>query len=348
MYNRQKDRKSWENISIHAAIKCGKYVGAGNDNDNDNETALSRQNGRKGCGIHAVCRRVQTMKKAYSKYFLALLFFSSNGVVASFIGLSSYEIVFFRSLLGSLMLISIFFFTGHKLTIFQQKKDLIFIALSGVAMAADWLFLFEAYAHIGVSLGMVMNYSGPAIMVAFSPLIFKERVTWQKLTALIVALIGVALISGQAALGGLSTWGLLCGILSALSYAAMVIFNKLSKQITGLENSMLQLFFTFLTVAIFVGCKQGFYIGITPNDWLPILWIGLLNTGASCYLYFSAIGTLPVQTVAICGYLEPVSAVLLAVVFLHETMNPLQMLGSALIIYGALLGEGVFQKKKAL
>lgn len=286
---------------------------------------------------------------AYFKYILALLLFGSNGTVASYINLDSYEIVFLRSLLGNFMLMGIFILAKYKLTIFKHKKDVLFIVLSGVAMAADWLFLFEAYAQIGVSLGMLINYCGPVIVVALSPLIFKEQVTLVKILALISSLIGVFLISGQAAAHGISLWGLLCAGLSALSYSAMVIFNKMAKKITGMENAMLQLLATLITVAVFVAFKQGLSIEIiteiNSDEWLPILWLGLLNTGISCYLYFSSISRLPVQTVAICGYLEPLSAVLLAVIFLNETMLPLQILGAILIICGALLGEGFLQKK---
>lgn len=194
------------------------------------------------------------------------MLFGSNGIVASYICLNSYEIVLLRSLLGSAMLIAIFFLTRHKLTALQNKKDLLCIALSGVAMAADWLFLLEAYAQIGVSLGMLINYCGPAIVVALSPVLFKERVTWQKCVALVAALIGAFLISGQAAVEGISIWGLVCAGLSALSYTAMVICNKMSKQVVGMESATLQLFFAFVTVAVFVGCKQGFYMEIASGD----------------------------------------------------------------------------------
>lgn len=62
--------------------------------------------------------------------------------------------------------------------------------------------------------------------------------------------------------------------------------------------------------------------------------LGLINTGVGCYCYFSLIGSLPAQSVAICGYLEPLFAVLLSVLILHETMRPLQILGAVLIIGG--------------
>lgn len=284
--------------------------------------------------------------KNYIKYLLALILFGSNGTIANYIGLSSYEIVFLRSLLGSILLVGIFFGTRQKITLFRYKKDVFYIALSGIAMAADWLLLFEAYKQIGVSLGMIINYCGPAIVIAFSALLFKERVTLGKLTALITAIMGVFLISGQAAFGGIKITGLICAFLSAFSYSAMVIFNKMSTQIKGLENATLQLFFAFITIAVFVGCKQGFYIDVSVTDWIPVLWIGLVNTGVCCYLYFSSISCLPVQTVALCGYLEPLSAVLLSVVFLHETMMSLQIVGAVLIIGGAIIGEFLVRKNR--
>ena len=161
-----------------------------------------------------------------------------------------------------------------------------------------------------------------------------------------MALLGVFLISGQAALTGMNTWGLFCAGASALAYSAMVIFNKLAKEITGVENATIQLFFATVVIALFVGCKQGFHMEIDSNDWFPVLWIGLLNTGGGCYFYFSSIGKLPGQTVSICGYLEPLSAVLFAAIFLREAMLPLQAAGASLIVGGALLGE--YRRKEVL
>ena len=291
--------------------------------------------------IHSAGRAGKNIKTAYIKYIAGLLLFGSNGVVAGFISLSSYEIVLLRSFFGSLMLLGIFFITRQKFTAHRHKKDLIFIILSGIAMAADWLFLFEAYARIGVSLGMLINYSGPAIVMVLSPLIFKERLTWRKVIALFAALAGVFLIGGGALSGGINLPGLIFAVLSAFSYAAMVICNKKSEHVTGTENSLLQLLATLVVVAVYMGIRQGFAISISSDEWLPVLWLGLINTGIGCYLYFSSIGSLPVQTVSVCGYLEPLSAVVMAALVLHETMVPVQYAGAVLIIGGALFGEGV-------
>lgn len=154
------------------------------------------------------------------------------------------------------------------------------------------------------------------------------------------------ILSGQAAAAGINMWGLLCAGLSAAAYAVMVLSNKLSKEITGTENAAIQLFCTAVVVTVFVGCRQGFSIKIASDEWFPILQLGLINTGIGCYFYFSAIGSLPAQSAALCGYLEPLSAVLLSALILHETMTPLQILGAFLIIGGAVFGECYTGKKQ--
>ena len=279
------------------------------------------------------------MKASYLKYIFALLLFGSNGIVASLIHLSSYEIVLLRTLIGSLLLIAIFFITREKLTFYKYKTQSIFLAVSGIAMGTSWIFLYEAYDEIGVSLASLAYYCGPVIVMILSPFLFGEKLTRIKVCSFLVVLVGIFLVNGTAFENGVSVWGLACGLLSAICYSLMVMFNKKANDITGLENSMLQLFVAFLTVAIFVGIKQGYRMEIDTQSIIPILVLGLLNTGIGCYFYFSSIGKLPVQTVAICGYLEPLSAVLFSVIFLKETMLPIQIIGAVLIIGGAMLGE---------
>ena len=279
------------------------------------------------------------MKASYLKYIFALLLFGSNGIVASLIHLSSYEIVLLRTLIGSLLLIAIFFMAREKLTFYKYKTQSVFLAISGIAMGTSWIFLYEAYDEIGVSLASLAYYCGPVIVMILSPFLFGEKLTRIKVCSFLVVLVGIFLVNGTAFENGVSVWGLACGLLSAICYSLMVMFNKKANDITGLENSMLQLFMAFITVAIFVGIKQGYHMEIDIQSIIPILVLGLLNTGIGCYFYFSSIGKLPVQTVAICGYLEPLSAVVFSVIFLKETMLPIQIIGAVLIIGGAMLGE---------
>ena len=236
------------------------------------------------------------MKRDYLKYIAALLLFGSNGIVASAIALSSVEIVFWRTLIGSLLLLLIFLVGKNRFTFYKKKKELL------------------------------------------SPFLFHEKLTKGRIFGFLMVLCGIVLVNGQFLGEQGNTWGIFCGMMSAVMYALMVIFNKKAEHITGLENSMLQLIFSFLTVACFSGIRQDVALP-AQSDIAPILILGIVNTGIGCYFYFSSIGRLPVQTVAVCGYLEPLSAVIFAVVFLRETMRVGQLFGAALILGGALYCE---------
>ncbi len=278
------------------------------------------------------------MNIALAKHLFSLLLFGSNGIVASRIALTSYEIVFLRCLLGSLLLGAIVLAARKPLGILREKRSALLIAASGMAMGASWMFLYEAFTQIGVSFATLTYYCGPVILVALSPILFGESLTRLKLLALGMVAAGAVLLNGPLAGGG-SLWGLFCGFMAALCYVAMVALNKKAKGVSGMENTLLQLVAALGTVSAFLLWKQGLSLDVAAGDWPFILVLGLVNTGYACWLYFSSIGRLPVQTVAVCGYVEPLSAVLFSVLLLGETMSLWQTLGAALIFAGAVLSQ---------
>lgn len=227
-----------------------------------------------------------------------------------YISLSSYEIVFTRTLIGSVFLALIFIVTRQKACYLKEKAHFLYLMISGVAMGTSWLFLYEAYRQIGVSVATLAYYCGPVFVMVLSPILFKEKLTWTKVCGFLAVLTGMFLVNMQVLSEGKNAFGVLYGIMSAVLYACMVIFNKKAKSITGFENSMWQLITSFLTVTVFLGIKQGFALHIDAGSVIPILILGVVNTGIGCYFYFPSIGNLPVHTVAICGYLEPLFAVI--------------------------------------
>lgn len=288
------------------------------------------------------------MKNAYAKYIASLLIFGTNGIVASYIVLKSYEIVFLRTSIGSFFLILLFALSKQKVQGWKHKGHLLYLAVSGIAMGSSWIFLFEAYIKIGVSIATLAYYCGPVIVMVLSPVIFGEKMTGCKLLGFLAVIMGMLCLSGQALSEGKASWGLIYGLLSAVMYAVMVVFNKKAVSIRGLENSTVQLVASFLTVAVFMGLKQGFSISLTQENLIPVLILGVINTGLGCYLYFSSIGGLPVQTVSIFGYLEPLSALIFSSLILGERLDPVQWAGAALILGGAAFGEFFRPEKVAL
>lgn len=115
-------------------------------------------------------------------YLIALIICGSNGIVASLINLPSYQIVFFRMLLGTLFLLTVKFVQKEAFTIQKYPKDFQALIGSGIALGLQWTFLFEAYQLVGVGIATLEYYCGPVIVMALTPFLFGEKFTTKKIT----------------------------------------------------------------------------------------------------------------------------------------------------------------------
>ncbi|MEG1317155.1 MAG: DMT family transporter, partial [Oscillospiraceae bacterium] len=79
-----------------------------------------------------------------------------------------------------------------------------------------------------------------------------------------------------------------------------------------------------------------------------MLILGALHTGIAYCLYFSSLGRLSGQKVALFSYVDPLVAVLVSILFLQETVTPWQLVGGAMILGFTLLNEFGSQKESGL
>lgn len=275
---------------------------------------------------------------AFLRHIFSLLIFGSNGVLASFINLPSYGIVFYRTTLALLLLIPIFLLSKQRLTFMQYKKDVLFIILSGICQAVEWFFMYESFRHIDIGIATLITYLGPVLVIAFSPFVFKEKLTLRKILAITVVLIGVFFLNRGIPSGDNIKFGLLCAGITPFCYAGMVIFNKKSRNIVGFENVILQMTCCCLTVVIFTLITSHGKIPLPDakiSQWALVLCLGFINTGLSCFLYFSTLDKLPAQIIAVAGYLEPLFAIIIGAFVLEQMPSFLQITGCFLIISGA-------------
>ncbi len=277
-------------------------------------------------------------KAAYLKYIASLLLFGLNGFMAGHIDLSSTQIVVLRCLLGGLFLLGIFLLTRQYFTCLRAPRRLVLVAVSGVAMGLSWLCLFRAYQLVGVSVATLLYACGPVMVMLLSPVFFRERLTLPKLAGIAIVFAGVVLLNGVDG-STLNAEGFLYSLGSAVMYAVMVIANK-KAALPGLENTVLQLLFAFFTTSVVCSVQRcTFFIDVPTESWMWVLLLGIVSTGFGCWMYFSSIGALPVQTVSVCGYLEPLSALFFSALLLNEVLTPSRRVGTVLILGGAALAE---------
>ena len=274
-------------------------------------------------------------------YLVALLICGSNGIVASYINLPSYQIVFFRMLLGALFLGVLLLITHSKPSCLDHVSQIKYLIFSGLALGLQWSLLFEAYRQVGVGVATLEYYCGPIIVMALSPILFHERLTWQKISGLVVVMIGMGLIVGYGVGEKLSLAGLSFGAIAAVLYAAMIISNRYAPDIKGIESTTVQLGIGALFVGLLTLVLHG--IELPPDgssvNWGALVLLGLFNTGVGGGLYFPQLTKIPVQRVAVFGYLEPLSAVIFSAILLGEQLGPLKIAGACCIIGGAIFAE---------
>lgn len=273
----------------------------------------------------------------YGIYILAMLIFGTNGYLVAHLSLQGSQIVLVRTLVGGLLLTAIVLLRGgfDREAVRAEWRDLLF---GGVALGLNWVALFTAYRLLNVSLATLIYYAGPMLVLLFSPLLFRESLTPQKIAAVAIVAAGLFCITGSITSAGMSLTGLLAAVLSALFYASLIIFNKRIVKTGGMQTAALELDVAFVVVLIYVLLTAGIPRPLKAD--IPyLLVLGLVNTGIAYMLYFTGLQKLPGQSVALISYVDPVSALVFSALLLHETMTPLQMLGAVLIIGGALLGE---------
>ena len=278
-------------------------------------------------------------------FFIAsMVIFGTNGLIVANISLGSAEIVLMRTFLGSLFLLAIVL-VKRSFSFADLKADLVPATMGGAALGLNWVLLFSAYRSAGVGLSTLTYYCGPIIVLALSPVLFREKLTWNKLLAIAAVAVGMFCITGDIEPGSDVQTGILFGGGAALLYASLIVANKRVKRLSGLNCAMYELIVAFFVVLIYL-LASNVKLPVIPaaEDIVWVLAIGLVNTGLAYYLYFSSLQKLPGQTVALVCYIDPLTALLVSGAFLGEKLLGVQIAGAVLILGGACLGELKFKK----
>lgn len=277
-------------------------------------------------------------------FIASMVIFGTNGLIVANISLGSAEIVLMRTFLGSLFLLAVVL-VRRSFSFADLKADLVPATIGGAALGLNWVLLFSAYRSAGVGLSTLTYYCGPIIVLALSPVLFKEKLTWNKLLAIAAVAVGMFCITGDIEPGSDVQTGLLCGGGAALLYASLIVANKRVKRLSGLNCAMYELIVAFFVVLIYLVASNA-KLPVIPaaEDIVWVLVIGLVNTGLAYYLYFSSLQKLPGQTVALVCYIDPLTALLVSMAFLGEKLLAVQIAGAVLILGGACLGELKFKK----
>ena len=226
-----------------------------------------------------------------------------------------------------------------------ERGFLLVLCISGALIGFNWIFLFEAYNYTTVATATLCYYMAPVFVILMAPIVLKEKLTAKKLACAMVALGGMVLVSGVLEVG-ISSFaeikGILFGLAAGLLYGNIMLLNKKLHDIEGYDKSLVQLFMAALVLVpyvLFVEWDAVMAVTWTPLIVVMMLVVGIVHTGFTYTIYFAAMGGMKAQTIALYSYLDPIIAVILSAVLLHESLSIAGWIGAVMIIGATMISE---------
>ncbi len=276
------------------------------------------------------------------EYITAVFIYGTIGPLIRFVSLPSEVIVLCRGVIGTAFIGLFLWIRKYKYNKQAIKENLFPLVASGICLGFNWICLFAAYNITSVAIASLCNYTAPIIMVILAPFLYGEKLTPLKKICIVTSFIGIVLISGVFPNGfeGMNLPGLVLGFLSAAGFVGLVIFNKKLKNVTQYDKLMVQLPSSVLIVLPYVIFHNiGKTMTFDTKSIIIVLILGIVHTGIAYSFYFDSLSAIPVQAVAVLGYIEPVVTIILSALVLHESLDLFGIIGAVLILGSAVLSE---------
>jgi RarD protein len=252
-------------------------------------------------------------------------------------GLTAFDILSYRWLVAGLVLL-IYALCKKKSLRLNSFDELWKVVLLSLLRSLTSVTLLIGYANISSGISTTINFMYPVIVTLCMMIFFGEHKSKVDIGAIIASIFGVYLLaSGDSIVieGGNTKLGLICSIISAFSFAAYYIVMKQVKA-DKIEVVKFTTWIMMLSAFYFMICAFIFEGELTlvrdGRTWLNILGLGLWATMVSNITGVKAIRRIGPTRTSILGALQPVTAVILGVLFLGEHLYMRSVIGIALIL----------------
>ncbi len=279
-------------------------------------------------------------------YLLAIISAATYGTNPAFAiplyndGINTNTVLLFRYLLALPVLAIMLKLRGHSLAL--RRNEVVILFILGIAIGLSSLGLFESYLYMNSGLASTLLFVYP-VMVAIAMIIFfGEKFRIITAVSLIVMLAGMLLLMHDESGFSINVKGFILVMISSATYAVYLIVvnvNKTAASIPTLKLTFYSLLFGS-TVFLLNLVRTPLTMPYEPGQWLNLMALSLLPTIVSFVCATAAIQIIGSTSTAILGALEPVTAVILSVVILHQTLTPRELTGALLILIATTLIVG--------
>ena len=273
----------------------------------------------------------------------------SLGLVA--VGLTNSDILSYRWGIAGLVLM-LYAFCKKKTLRFNSFDEVWKIILLSALRALTSVTLLIGYANISSGIASTINFMYPVIVALCMMLFFGEQKSWINIGGIALSIFGVYFLAsgdGLVVEGGNTKLGLACSLISAVSFAAYYIVMKRTKA-DKIEVVKFTTWIMLMSAVYFIICGFIFDGKITIvtdfKQWMSILGLGLWATMISNFTGVKAVRRIGPTLTSILGALQPLTAVILGILFLNEHLSLRTVVGIVMIMIAVMIIVQHQSKKK--
>jgi drug/metabolite transporter (DMT)-like permease len=273
----------------------------------------------------------------YLKIIIAMLIWSTWGILIRWLALPAVVVLFYSSLIASFTVPAVLKMRGELALTGVREVWWLFALLTASSITNNVTYFFSL-AHTTVSNAVFTHYTAPLFVAVLAPLMIAERLMKVTLLSLPIAVLGMVMIvlaGGGLHIGSGDTSGIIAGLVSGIAYAFIIIYSRKLSRMLLHHRAVVVLLWTTTIVTAPWALFMHYHIDHRVAGLLFIT--GIFHSTLAPLLYYSALRKVMAQQAAILGYMEPLAAIPLAFLFLSETPSFVALFGGILILFSGYL-----------
>ena len=255
-------------------------------------------------------------------------------------GFSPTDIVVVRNF-GGMALLALIFAVKDR-SVFRVKREHLkyFFGTGVISVVLFTMCYFSCQKLCSLAVASILLYTAPSFVVILSAILWKEPVTKKKLLALLLTLVGCALVCGVLS-GGLTVTlgGILLGLGAGFFYALYSVFGRYA---LAHYDSMTVTVWTFLfagpaSLLLIPGSKTLGPALSQPELWLTAAGLVVFSTVLPYIFYTKGLSRVEPGKASIMASLEPVVAALAGILAFGEPMGAATVVGILCVLAGVVI-----------
>ncbi len=280
----------------------------------------------------------------FKGFFAGLLSSASFGLIPLFaLPLLKAElmpscILFYRHIFAGLLIALMLLY--KKLSFKISGREVGMLMLCGLLYYCSAFLLFTSYRLMSTGLATTLHFLYPVFVALIMGLFFKQKVSPFTMIAIVLALLGISLLSQIGSEVQLNLWAVIIAIASGLAYALYIVLVNNVAVLREMNNMKLTFYTMSFCTCLLLG--QTLIYGemqllSNASEWSNVLLLAIIPTLVSNLALIRAIKLIGSTLTSVLGAMEPVVAMLVGIFVFGEAFTDKMGFGVSLILLAVLL-----------